>query len=134
MILFALGFGFTLVLAAALVLLLHKVGLLKNHGDVTNRFEAHRELVNGTLDLMRERAESRLDSFQQIMDARLKAEFESMRKDLEDARAGVLNLAHRLDSLEQKIETLAQTGALPGEGRQVPTDMEVVGGGAIGND
>lgn len=134
MILFALGFAFTLILALALVLVLHKVGLLRNHGDVTNRFEAHRELVNGTLDLMRERMNTKLETMETVFEAKAKAELESMKKDLEDARAGVLNIAHRLDALQDKYEQLVTTAGLPGESQSVPRDMEVVGGGAIGND
>ena len=131
---FSLGVAFMLVVCLSLVLVLHKLGLLLNHGDVTNRFEAHREIVNGTLDLMRERSEAMLENWKQIFEARLKAELEPLRRDIEDARGGVMGLHRRLESLEVKMESLGLTSSLPGEGRQVPHDMEVVSGGAIGND
>lgn len=131
---FALGFAFTVVLSAALLLVLHKVGLLKSHADVSYRFQAHQELVNGTLDLMRERTELRLEAWKQILDARIKGEVEPIKKDLEDARVGVLNLANRMNGLEGKYEQLMGMSGITGEGRPLPTDMEVVGGGAIGND
>lgn len=134
MIPFALGFAFTVVLAIVLVALLLKMGLLKSHGDVVYRFEAHRELTNGTLDLMRERANSKMETMESIFKVKLEAAIAPIQKDLEDARVGVLNLAHRMDKQEDKLESLANTGSIEGENRSLPKDMEVVGGGAIGND
>jgi len=133
MIEFYLGCAFMLVMVGVTVLLLLKMGLLKNHDDVTSRFEAHRELVMGTLGLMRERMNEKVRLWEQVFETKLKGEAESLRKDLDDARAAVMTLHDRSAKLEGRLESLTG-GILPGENRPVPSDMEVVGGGAIGND